>query len=58
MPPTETCEGEWEKKVRDAERKEQDAMERMRRKQLEMLPANGIKSHAPARKHSYVPPDI
>jgi hypothetical protein len=58
MPPTDSCEAEWEKKVRDAARREADTIERMQRKQLEMLPANGIKSHAPARKHSYVPPDI
>ena len=44
--------------MRDQARREQEAMERMQRKQMEMLPPNGIKSHAAPRKHSYVPPEI
>ena len=33
--PTDSADAEWEKKVRDQNRKEQDKMERMQRKQLE-----------------------
>ena len=58
LPPTDTADAEWEKIQRDKARKESDAMERMQRKQMEMLPPNGIKSHAAPRKHSYVPPDV
>ena len=58
MAPTDTADAEWEKKKRDEARKQADAFERAQRKQLEMLPPNGIKSHAAPRKHSYVPPDI
>lgn len=32
MPPTDTADTEWEKKVRDQARKEQDRLERMQRK--------------------------
>jgi hypothetical protein len=29
MPPTDTADAEWEKKIRDQSRKEQDRLERM-----------------------------
>lgn len=57
--PTDSADAEWEKKVRDQNRKEQDKMERMQRKQLEQsLPPNGVKTTAFPRPNSYMPPDI
>lgn len=57
--PTDTADFEWEKKVRDKTRKEQDRLERLHRKQLEnSLPANGVKTTALPRPNSYMPPDI
>jgi len=32
LPPTEAADAEWEKKVRDKARKEQDALERLQKK--------------------------
>jgi hypothetical protein len=32
MPPTDTADTEWQKKLRDQARKEQDRLERMQRK--------------------------
>lgn len=59
LPPTDTVDAEWAKKVRDSQRKEQDRVERIQRKQLEMsLPPNGVKTTAFPRPNSYMPPDI
>lgn len=57
--PTDTADAEWEKKMRDQNRKENDRMERIQRKQLEQsLPPNGVKTTAFPRPNSYMPPDI
>ena len=59
LPPTDTADAEWEKKVRDKNRKEQEKAERISRKQLEgALPPNGVKTTALPRPNSYMPPEI
>lgn len=59
MAPTDAADSEWEKKVRDQQRRQQDKVERIRRKQLEQsLPPNGVKTTALPRPNSYMPPDI
>ena len=59
MAPTDAADAEWEKKVRDQQRRQQDKVERIRRKQLEQsLPPNGVKTTALPRPNSYMPPDI
>ena len=59
MAPTDQADAEWEKKVRDQQRRQQDKVERIRRKQLEQsLPPNGVKTTALPRPNSYMPPDI
>lgn len=59
MAPTDTADAEWEKKIRDKARKDQDRLERIQRKQLEnSLPPNGVKTTALPRPNSYMPPDI
>mmetsp|Transcript_22960 Transcript_22960/g.35416 ORF Transcript_22960/g.35416 Transcript_22960/m.35416 type:complete len:219 (+) Transcript_22960:2145-2801(+) len=58
LPPTDASDSEFEKRVRDQARKEQEKMERIQRKQLEMsLPPNGVKTTAFPRPNSYMPPD-
>jgi exonuclease VII small subunit len=59
MAPTDSADAEWEKKVRDSARREQDRQDRIARKQLEnSLPPNGVKTTALPRPNSYMPPDI
>jgi hypothetical protein len=59
MPPTDNADAEWEKKVRDSNRREAERVERIQRKQLEQsLPPNGVKTTAFPRPNSYMPPDI
>lgn len=59
MAPTDAADAEWEKKVRDQQRRQSDKVERIRRKQLEQsLPPNGVKTTALPRPNSYMPPDI
>lgn len=59
MPPTEFADAEWEKKIRDKQRREQERLERISKKQLESsLPPNGVKTTALPRPNSYMPPDI
>jgi len=59
LPPTDTCEKEWERIERNRIRKSQDSEERMQRKLMEQqLPPNGVKTTALPRPNSYIPPDI
>ena len=59
LAPTDTADAEWEKKQRDKQRKEQERLERISRKQLEQsMPPNGVKTMALPRPNSYMPPDI
>lgn len=56
LPPTDSADAEFEKKMRDQARKEQDRVERLQRKQLEQsLPPNGVKTTAFPRPNSYMP---
>mmetsp|Transcript_2407 Transcript_2407/g.4086 ORF Transcript_2407/g.4086 Transcript_2407/m.4086 type:complete len:98 (-) Transcript_2407:102-395(-) len=59
MPPTDAADVEFDKKMKDQNRKEQDRLERIQRKQLEeSLPPNGVKTTAFPRPNSYMPQDI
>lgn len=57
--PTEFADAEWEKRVRDKQRKENEKLERISKKTLEaQMPVNGVKTTALPRPNSYMPPDI
>ena len=59
LPPTDSADAEWDKKVRLTQRREQERIERIQKKQLEQsLPPNGVKTTALPRPNSYMPPDI
>lgn len=59
LPPTETCEMEWQKMEKKKVRELQDRDERSQRKLLEQqLPPTGVKTTALPRPNSYMPTDI
>eukprot|EP00347_Sterkiella_histriomuscorum_P000313 403376359 len=59
LPPTDTCEQEWEKIERNRLREQSDREERSQRKMLEQqLPPTGVKTTALPRPNSYMPSDI
>ncbi|CDW91529.1 UNKNOWN [Stylonychia lemnae] len=59
LPPTDTCDQEWEKIERNRYREQTDKEERAQRKLLEQqLPPTGVKTTALPRPNSYMPSDI
>ena len=59
MPPTDDSEGEWERIVRNQQRRKQQGEERRQAKILEaQLTAAGGKSNVLPRPNSYMPPDL
>lgn len=59
MAPTDFADAEWEKKIRDKQRREKERLERISKKQLEnAMPPNGVKTTALPRPNSYMPPEI
>jgi hypothetical protein len=59
LPPTDTCDREWDRLEKNRVRAIQESEERLQRKMLEhQLPPTGVKTTALPRPNSYMPPEI
>lgn len=59
LPPTDTCERDWERLEKNRMRSLSEQDERMQRRMLEsQLPPTGVKTTALPRPNSYMPPEI